>query len=239
MATPISQEDRPSSSARRRFLAHGGTGAVAAATAMLGAHPPVAAQTTSPQNTASNLPPNIPEWTRRLGDPTATPYGQPSKFEVNTIRKMSPGLVDPFSAFSLSPLQELDGIITPNGLFYERHHAGIPQIDPEQHRLIVHGMTQKDMIFTMQELRQFPCVSKFYFLECSGNPASSRPLSTLTTAAEVAGLVSCGQWTGVPLRTVFEHVGIRSGAQWVVAEGADGAGMTRSIPMEKCLDDVL
>jgi len=199
----------------------------------------VAAQTTSPQNTADNLPPNIPEWTRRLGDPTATPYGQPSKFEVNTIRKMSPGLVDPFSAFSLSPLQELDGIITPNGLFYERHHVGIPKIDPEQHRLIVHGMTQKDMIFTMQELRQFPCVSKFYFLECSGNPASSRPLSTLTTAAEVAGLVSCGQWTGVPLRTVFEHVGIRSSAQWVVAEGADGAGMTRSIPMEKCLDDVL
>jgi len=211
---------------RRQFFTHSGT-AIAAATLM------------GHNAAADNLPPNVPEWTRKLGDPTAKPYGQPSKFETRSIRKMTPGLVEPFSAYSVTPLQELDGIITPNGLFYERHHAGVPQIDPEQHRLIVHGMTQRDMIFTVDEIRQFPCVSKFYFMECSGNPVFTRPLSTLTTAAEIAGLVSCGQWTGVPLRTLLEYVGVRNGAKWVIAEGADGAGMTRSIPMEKCLDDVL
>lgn len=219
---------------RRRFLATAGTGAVAAA---LGTRP-AAAETAAGAVADANLPPNVPEWTRKLGDPTvATPYGHPSKFEAEVGRSMYPGLTEPMSAYSTSPLQDLDGIITPNGLHYERHHAGVPQIDPDDHRLIIHGLTDREMIFTMEELRQFPSVSKIYFLECSGNPLFVPPYGK--TAAEVAGLVSGAQWTGVPLKTVLEHVGVKDGAAWVVAEGADGAAMTRSIPLEKCLDDVL
>jgi len=220
-----------SAKSRRQFLAKSGKGAAAAAAALLGV------QRAEADTLPPGFPPGVPEWTRKLGDPTAAPYGKPSRFETRAVRQMYPGLVEPFSAYSTSPLQELDGIITPNGLFYERHHAGIPQIDPAQHRLMVHGMTQKDMLFTVDELRQFPCESKIYFMECSGNPSFLPPWGK--TAAQVAGLVSCGQWTGVPLRTVLEYVGLKPGAKWVVAEGADGAGMTRSLPMQKCLDDVL
>jgi len=141
------------------------------------------------------------------------------------------------SAYSVSPLQELDGIITPNGLFFERHHAGIPEVDPAQHRLMIHGLVKNPMIFDMNELRQFPSESHIYFLECSGNPSFLPPYGK--TAAEVTGLVSCAQWTGVPLKTILKHVGLDPKAKWIVAEGADGAAMTRSIPIEKCLDDVL
>lgn len=230
-------EKSPEAASRRRFLAGAGAAAVA-----LGAARPALAQeaaAASPSaGPAGNVPPNVPQWTRSLGEPTvAVPYGKPSKYEVNAIRKLYPGLTEPMSAFSTSPLQELDGIITPNGLHYERHHAGVPQIDPAQHRLIVHGLTEREMIFTMEEIRQFPRESKIYFLECSGNPVFVPPYGK--TAAEVTGLVSGSQWGGVRLRTVLEHVGLKKGAKWVVAEGADGAAMTRSIPIEKCLDDVL
>ena len=231
----VAKESQPSKQ-RRAFLNRGVIGAVAALTMP----DIVSAQTTvsaTPTPATNNLPPNVPEWTRTLGSPTASPYGLPSKFETGAIRSLYPGLKEPMSAYSTTPLQELDGIITPNGLHYERHHAGVPQIDPAEHRLMIHGLTDKPMIFTMDELRQFPSVSRIYFLECSGNPSFLPPYGK--TAAEVAGLVSCAQWTGVPLRTILQHAGVKPGAKWIVAEGADGAAMTRSIPIEKCMDDVL
>jgi sulfane dehydrogenase subunit SoxC len=141
------------------------------------------------------------------------------------------------SAYSTSPLQELDGIITPNGLFYERNHAGVPEIDPANHQLVIHGLTNEALLFTVDEIRQFPSVSRIHFIECSGNPSFLPPWGK--TAAEVAGLVSCAEWTGVPLKTLLEEAGLKPEAKWVIAEGADGAAMTRSIPIEKCLDDVM
>lgn len=219
---------------RRQFLVKGG--ALAGALATLGISESAVAQVTAGAET-SNLPPNIPQWSKELGSPTAVPYGKPSKFETQAVRNLYPGLVEPMSAYSTSPLQELDGMITPNGLFYERHHAGIPTIDPEQHRLMIHGLVDKPLIFTVDELRQFPAESHIYFIECSGNPSFLPPWGK--TAAEVAGLVSCAEWTGVPLKTVLREVGVDPEASWIIAEGADGASMTRSIPMEKCLDDVL
>ena len=224
---------------RRGFLRRGGAGAVATAVAALGTSELASAQASAaaPAASANNLPPNVPEWTRSLGGPTAVPYGTPSKYETKAVRSLYPGLKEPMSAYSTTPLQELDGIITPNGLHYERHHAGVPTIDPAQHRLMIHGLTDKAMIFTMEEIRQFPSISRIYFMECSGNPSFLPPYGK--TAAEVAGLVSGASWTGVPLRTVLEHVGLKRSAKWIVAEGADGAAMTRSIPIEKCLDDVL
>lgn len=227
------------SPSRRGFLRRGSAGAVATAVAALGTSELASAQASAPAPAAAagNLPPNVPEWTRSLGGPTAVPYGTPSKFETKAVRSMYPGLKEPMSAYSTTPLQELDGIITPNGLHYERHHAGVPTVDPAQHRLMIHGLTDKAMIFTMDEIRQFPSISRIYFMECSGNPSFLPPYGK--TAAEVAGLVSGASWTGVPLRTVLEHVGLKRSAKWIVAEGADGAAMTRSIPIEKCLDDVL
>ncbi len=135
------------------------------------------------------------------------------------------------------PLQELDGIITPNGLFYERHHAGVPEINPAEHRLMLHGLTETALIFTMDEIRQFPAVSRVHFMECSGNPSFLPPWGK--TAAEVSGLVSCAEWTGVTLKTLLDEAGLKPEAKWIIAEGADGAAMTRSIPIEKCLDDVM
>jgi sulfane dehydrogenase subunit SoxC len=165
------------------------------------------------------------------------PYGKPSSFETDAVRNLYPGLTERMSAYSTSPLQELDGIITPNGLFFERHHAGVPAIDPARHFLVIHGLTDTALLFTLDELRQFPAVSRIHFIECSGNPSFLPPWGK--TAAEVAGLVSCAEWIGVPLKTLLHAAGLKPGAKWVVAEGADGAAMTRSLPLEKCLDDVL
>jgi sulfane dehydrogenase subunit SoxC len=236
--SPDESEPALTSPGRRGFLRQGGAGAVATAVAALGTSELARAQASAaPATGAGNLPPNVPEWTRSLGSPTAAPYGAPSKFETRAIRSMYPGLKEPMSAYSTTPLHELDGIITPNGLHYERHHAGVPQIDPAQHRLMIHGLTQKALIFTMDEIRQFPSISRIYFMECSGNPSFLPPYGK--TAGEVAGLVSGASWTGVPLKTILEHAGLKREAKWIVAEGADGAAMTRSIPIEKCLDDVL
>ncbi|GAA4337022.1 sulfite dehydrogenase [Pigmentiphaga soli] len=223
--------------ARRRFLAQGGALATTALASLVPGEGAAAQNTPAPAAGAANLPPNVPEWERSLGAPTASPYGMPSKFEKDAIRRLYPGLTEPMSAYSTSPLQELDGSITPNGLFYERHHAGVPQIDPAQHRLMVHGLVERPLIFDMEEIRQFPSESHIYFLECSGNPSFLPPYGK--TAAEVAGLVSCAQWTGVPLKTILQRVGLHKNAKWIVAEGADGASMTRSIPIEKCLDDAM
>lgn len=223
---------------RRTFIgrASGGAAAVLLGTGRLAnaQNSPVAAG--AEESTATPLA--IPDWTKSLGTPTAAgPYGQPSKFEENVARRMFPGLTEPMSAYSTSPLQDLDGIITPNGLHYERHHAGVPQIDPADHRLVLHGLTKRQLIFTVDEIKAFPATSKIYFLECSGNPIFIPPYGK--TAAEVAGLVSGAQWTGVRLKTLLEYAGVEPNARWVIAEGADGAAMNRSIPLEKCLDDVL
>jgi sulfane dehydrogenase subunit SoxC len=188
--------------------------------------------------TAENLPPNVPEWTRTPGEPTGSPlYGTPSPFETHVVKNISTSLPQYLSASSRTPLQDLDGIITPNGLFYERHHGGVPAIDPAQHRLMLHGLVDQSLIFTMDDLRRFPSESRIHFLECSGNPTYKKPYGK--TASDLVGLVSCAEWTGVSLKLVLQEAGLQPGAKWVVAEGADAAAMTRSIPIEKCLEDAL
>ena len=222
--------------ARRDFLIK--SGALVGTAALLLADSKLAtAETTSTASLDPNLPLEVPQWTLSLGAPTASPYGKPSKFETKAIRNLYPGLKDTMSAYSTSPLQELDGIITPNGLFYERHHAGVPEINPEEHRLMIHGLIETALIFTMDEIRQFPAVSRVHFMECSGNPSFLPPWGK--TAAEVSGLVSCAEWTGVSLKTLLDEADLKPEAKWIIAEGADGAAMTRSIPIEKCLDDVM
>jgi sulfane dehydrogenase subunit SoxC len=185
-----------------------------------------------------NLPPNVPEWMKTPGDAMGSqPYGTPSSFEKNVVKNVPRNLKQYLSASARTPLQDLDGIITPNGLFYERHHGGVPTIDPAQHRLMLHGLVERPMIFTMEDLRRFPSESHIYFLECSGNPTYTKPFGK--TASDLVGLVSCAEWTGVSLKLVLQEAGLKPDAKWVVAEGADAAALTRSIPIEKCLDDAM
>ncbi|WP_128566437.1 sulfite dehydrogenase [Methylobacterium crusticola] len=186
-----------------------------------------------------DAPPNIPEWMKTPGaDTGAQPYGTPSVHEKHVVKNIPKSLKQYTSASVRTPLQDLDGIITPNGLFYERHHGGVPDIDPAQHRLMIHGLVERPLILTMEEIRRFPSESHIYFLECSGNP-DFKAINAGRTASDLVGLVSCAEWTGVRLKTVLEEVGLKPGAHWIVAEGADAAALTRSIPIEKCLDDAL
>lgn len=233
---PTKQDTSQTSLARRDFLIKSGT-VIGAAAFALSDSALANAESTNIAPLDPNLPLEVPQWSRSLGTPTASPYGKPSTFETKAVRNLYPGLKETMSAYSTSPLQELDGIITPNGLFYERHHAGVPQIDPAEHRLVIHGFTENALIFTVDEIRQFPAVSRVHFMECSGNPSFLPPWGK--TAAEVSGLVSCAEWTGVTLKTLLDEAGLKPQAKWIIAEGADGAAMTRSIPIEKCLDDVM
>jgi len=233
------EADEPATAtrARRDFLRRSmAAGGLLAATAAVRAAP-AAAPAGNAAPAAADAPLDIPAWTRAPGAATgAQLYGQPSAFEKSVVRHLRPNDKQYISSSTRSPLQELDGIITPNGLFYERHHGGVPAIDPAQHRLAVHGLVDAPLLFTLDDLRRFPSESHIYFLECSGNPGYN---VYGKTAAEANGLVSCAEWTGVPLRTVLAEAGVQSKAKWVIAEGADAAAMTRSIPLDKCLDDAL
>ena len=172
------------------------------------------------------------------GDPMGSqPYGSPSPFEKNVVKNIPKDLPQYLSASGRAPLQDLDGIITPNGLFYERHHGGVPAIDPAQHRLMLHGLVERPMIFTVDDIRRFPSTSRIHFLECSGNPGYQKPFGK--TASDLVGLLSCAEWTGVSMKLVLEEAGLRPEAKWVIAEGADAVAMKRSIPIDKCLDDAM
>jgi len=164
-------------------------------------------------------------------------YGTRSQFETE-VRWRYPTATE-YTSWSMTPLGHSVGIITPSGLHFERHHAGVPTIDPAKHRLLVHGMVDKPMTYSMAQLRRYPAISRFYFVECSGNTLTEWREPTLKTAQGTHGLTSTSEWTGVPLSTLLAEVGVRDGAAWVLAEGADGATMTRSIPLDKCWSDAL
>ncbi|UFX42611.1 sulfite dehydrogenase [Bradyrhizobium sp. 41S5] len=224
-------DKRVREASRRRFLQAGA--ALAGGSAIAGV-----AGSTALAEQGNNLPPNVPEWMKAPGDPMGSqPYGAPSVYEKGVVKNISKTLPQYISASGRTPLQELDGIITPNGLFYERHHGGVPTIDPAEHRLMLHGMVDRPLVFTMEDIRRFPSQSRIHFLECSGNPVYTKPYGK--TASDLVGLLSCAEWTGVPLKTVLDEAGLQAGAKWIVAEGADAAALTRSIPIEKCLDDAM
>jgi sulfane dehydrogenase subunit SoxC len=190
-----------------------------------------------------NLPPNVPEWQTAPGaEVTTPPYGLPSKFEADVVRRERTG-GSPYptrlAAVSLTPLQDLHGVITPNGLHYERHHAGVPTIDPAEHRLIIHGLVDKPMIFTMADIMRFPAMTRTHFLECSGNTQNWGKPDARLTVQDTHGLLSCSEWTGVALKAVLGECGPRPDALWMLAEGADAAAMTRSVPIAKVFDDAL
>ena len=141
---------------------------------------------------------------------------------------------------SLTPLHQLTGSFTPNDLMFERHHSGIPTIDPSKHKLLIHGLVDRPMTFTLDDLKRLPSVSRIHFLECSGNGrAAFKGPRPEMTPQHVDGLTCNGEWTGVSLATVFREVGVRPAAKWFLAEGSDAAKLSRSIPVEKGWDDAL
>jgi sulfane dehydrogenase subunit SoxC len=141
---------------------------------------------------------------------------------------------------SLAPIHLLNGTITPTDLHFERHHAGVALIDPARYKLLIHGLVDRPLVFTLDELKSFPSVTRVYFLECSGNgrAAYGTTRSDLTPQL-IDGLLGNAEWTGVPVRTVLREVGVRPAATWALAEGGDAALLSRSVPLDKLMDDSL
>ena len=189
----------------------------------------------------NNLPPNLPEWTPDLGAGVdENPYGSPSQFESEVIRRNVPWLTaSSQSSVNFTPLQDLEGIVTPNGLCFERHHGGVAEINPTDYRLMINGLVDREMIFSLEDLKRFPQVNKFYFLECAANGGMEWKGAQLNGCQYTFGMVHNVQYTGVKLSDLIRETGLKPKAKWVLAEGSDTSGMTRSIPIEKILDDCL
>ena len=167
----------------------------------------------------------------RIPGAQATEYGRRSSFErAKRLTRLQR---------SRTPLQDLHGMITPSALHYERHHNGVPLIDPAKHRLLVHGLVERPLLFTIDELKRFPATSRIVFVECSGNSGKEWKGPTGRTVQEIHGLTSTSEWTGVRLSTVLAEAGLAPGATWMLAEGSDAATMTRSLPLERVLEEAL
>ena len=166
------------------------------------------------------------------------PYGERSRFEDAVREKGPPSMPDEWGA-NFTPLADLQGIITPSALHYEVCRGGIPDIDPRKHRLLIHGMVDRPLILTMDDLRRLPSTSRIFFLECAGNSRSEWRGPDAPKVKFTHGLTSCSEWTGVALSLLLREAGAQQGAAWIVAEGGDATGNERSIPMAKAMDDVL
>ena len=183
--------------------------------------------------TTAQTPPD----TTKVPGPGASDVGARSPFET-LRRRPGPGR----GTSSTTPLQDLHGIITPADLHFERHHAGIPSVDPASYSLLIHGLVERPTVFSLDDLRRFPARSVIRFLECSGNGGRNYrpdPKAHEMSAQELDGLTSCSEWTGVPLATLLREVGVSPTGTWFLAESMDAAVLARSIPMEKALDDAL
>ena len=231
-------QSRPEAPARRTFLRRAalfGSGVVGIASALR-------IDRAHAEEPGSNLPPNVPQWSKTLGAPIlAHPYGAPSPYEARIVRRESPGLTrTPHSSVAFTPLQNLFGIVTPSGLHFERHHAGVPEIDPHEHRLMVHGMVSNPRVFTMDDILRFPSVSRIHFIECGANTGMEWANVAVPTVQYSHGMLGCSEWTGVLLSTLLDECGVdRRHAKFVLAEGADAASLARSIPIAMALDDVI
>src|SRR5215472_2236462 len=168
-----------------------------------------------------------------LGKPVSA-YGERSPFE--TAARAVPDTHYPETSASRTPLQDSLGILTPSSLHYERHHSGVPRIDPAEHRLLIHGLVDRPLIFTMDDLKRLPALSRVHFLECSGNGSYT---NAGRTAGASHGLASCSEWTGVTLALLLGEAGVKPEAKWLIVEGADPCKMQRSLPIEKALKDTL
>jgi sulfane dehydrogenase subunit SoxC len=192
-------------------------------------------------NAAGSEPLRVERWMKVPGSPFVG-YGQPSWLEDKVVRAI-PAPPNPATqgvGAARTPLHLLDGMITPSGLHFERSHSGIPDIDPERHRLVIHGLVRRPLVFTLEALSRYPMQSRIAFIECGGNSAAlNAPQAQPLGMAAIHGLLGCSEWTGVRLSTLLDEAGVEPSARWLIAEGADSAAVSRSIPLAKAMDDAL
>ena len=225
---------------RRKFLAASVSSAAASMAAMGLAGSARAAAPVSGDGDPNIL--NLPAHSTGLGQPVAAnPYGMPSQYEKGLQRRESPGLTRVSAAsVAFTPLQGTFGIITPSGLHFERHHQGWWDIDPSKHRLMVMGLVKNPKFYTMDDIMRLPSVSRIHFIECGANTAMEWGNVAVPTVQYSHGMVSCSEFTGVPLSVLLEDCGIdMKTAKYVLGEGADGSSMTRTIPLDRALDDAI
>ena len=229
---------REAKDGRRDFIRRAFTTAAAGAAAVAAA-PRALAQANPVSGDGDPNILNLPAHSTGLGQPVVTDgYGKPSKYEGNVQRRQSPGLTQTTQAsVSFAPLQSLFGIVTPSGLHFERHHQGWWDIDPSKHRLMVNGsdpsLLKRPMVFTMDELMRLPSVSRFHFIECGANTGMEWGNVAVPTCQYTHGMISCSEFTGVPLKVLLDMCGVDyKRARFVLGEGADGSSMTRTVPME-------
>jgi sulfane dehydrogenase subunit SoxC len=178
-------------------------------------------------------------WSLEFGDPTPR-YQVPSKFEARVARTLSNPDHQPRNSHARTPHHLLEGTTTPNGLHFTINHGGIPTVDPDKHRLVIHGLVKRPLEFTLETLSRYPMISRVTFVECGGNSApmfSPEPMQE--TVQALHGLASCAEWTGVKLSTLLEETGVDPRAKWFIAEGGDSPHLSRSVPMKKALDDAM
>jgi len=184
-----------------------------------------------------------PKWGTTLGaEINANPYGFPSKYEHNVVRRTSALMSsagDMHAAISMTPLHEQKGIITPNGLHFTRTHNGVAHVDPNEYRLMIHGLVEKPIVLTLEQLKKYPSESEIHFVECPSNGAAEWKGPQFNSVQFVRGMMSCSEWTGVRLKTILDDLGLKPEAKWMLAEGSDGSEMSRTLPIEKVLDDVM
>jgi sulfane dehydrogenase subunit SoxC len=225
------QPARPPATITRRTLITGA--AVAAGSALFTGLPSAGAQQAT--GTLTPTPPVAPlDPSKVVGAPTTavgtrSPFVTPARAPVGAI-----------TGTSFTPLQALSGTITPSDLHFTRIHAGTPTIDPAKHTLLIHGLVDRPLEFTLADLKRFPSVTHPYFVECAGNGrAAYRSPNPNMTPQQVDGMTSNSEWTGVPLDTILNEVGVHKDASWFLAEGGDACLLARSIPISKARDDAL
>lgn len=187
----------------------------------------------------AHVDPADPPWQHQTGGPFTT-YGTPSKFEKYVIRNVGGNRRPAGEGVSWTPLQDLAGIITPSGLHFERHHDGVPDIDPALHRLVIEGLVRQPLEFSVESLLRYPMRTRYLVIECGGNSNAGWHQEPIQRpVGDFHGLVSCSEWTGVPLSILLDEAGVDPKAAWVIAEGADAGLLNVSLPLSKLADDAM
>jgi len=181
-------------------------------------------------------------WALELGkDVNFQKYGMPSPYEHNVTRRTTDILKsgNNQASIAVTPIQDSCGILTPNGLFFNRCHGGTPDIDPNQHRLMIHGLVEKPIVLTMDELKKYPSVTRIHFIECPANGGPEWRGPQFNSIQFAKGFMSCAEWTGVYIKDILKDLGLKKEALWMLAEGGDNSHMGRTVPIDKVLDDAM
>ena len=234
---PVSSENEIELSSRREFFKKSATLSVAAIAGTSMAASNALAEEKGDPNILEEVP-----WGTKLGDPvTKNRYGMPSPYEHNVTRRNSQLLASGnwYASIAMCPIQDLYGIITPNGLFFNRDHGGVAHVDPNRYRLMIHGLVEKPIVLTLDQLKRYPRVSRIHFIECPANGGPEWRGPQFNSIQFAKGMMSCSEWTGVYIKDILKDLGLKPEAKWMLAEGSDNSEMGRTVPVDKVLDDAM